>query len=503
MILKCQNINSVEQLTYPSGQDDHDSLLYIFNQLDLKDCFTCRLVCRSWSTAINQHFRTLPKLYLSYVDSSNASTSQQQRTSLNAEDHHELLQPQSNKSWEGDQEPQSGQKHKLVIQQILSYQRFAHLLALFPSVCEFSLLYHPVNDVFLSLLVVFLPRLQHLRLQSCWMHPSMLVERLHRSENANSPNFINPTWSYLSRLTCPKYLQPTNIQQKEKDDASLEYLLDALSKLQKSDHLSQQLITFLEDVTGCIARGCKSKNTLVTVNDRYSDFNHHHSLSADLCTQSTLSKWGYHLLVQCFPALKTLSLTNVGLTEETAEIFLKELTSLEKLNIADNDAIEGHCLRYLGPKVVSLTAGSFNLQVLILALLEGVVNSAAASGLRHLELTGCINGNLQSLLELPSLVSLHLHFYTDRIISAGHFAPFAPLASLSRLKTLVLQQEYCYEEESAVDGHLLAAIVRNCYQLNRLEVSGEYGWRLTFTDQNLYDIAEHGHALRHLLLTGI
>ncbi|KAH9396193.1 hypothetical protein TYRP_019946 [Tyrophagus putrescentiae] len=493
----------------PPGQHSLDSLLYIFSQLDLNDCFTCRLVCRSWSAAVGQHFRTLPKLHISYEDSS-ASVSQQPLPS-NALDHIFL---QSKEVYD-EEEKRVRPRHRLIIRQILSYQGFAHLLALFPSVREFSLVHHPVNDVFLSLLVVFLSRLQHLRLQSCWMHPSVLVERLHRATISSTTGSVNPLWSILSRFTCPAYGQQQQQEQTEKDDASLDYLLDTVHQLQNSDRLSQQLCAFLQDVTGCITRRCAGSAPGTTASTgsagqishhhhfQHQHHHHHHHLSAvDLCTQSTLSKWGYHLLVQCFETLSTLSLTNVGLTEETTELLLRQLPLLQELNIADNESIEGHCLQHLGAGIAHLTAGSFNLQVSILNLLGGIVRSAAAPGLRHLELTGCISGNLHALQSLPALDCLQLHFYTDRIISADNFAPFASLPRLGRLQTLVLQQEYCYEERSAVDGDLVAAIVRNCGQLRRLEISGEFGWRLQLNDQSLVAIAEHGRNLRHLLLAG-
>src|SRR5699024_4601639 len=93
-------------------------------------------------------------------------------------------------------------RYTLEVYHILSYHKFAHILSLFPSVASFSLRHHPMNDIFLALLVVFLPRLHSLKLKSCWMHPSMLAERLARSCHS-----INPLWSILTRFYCPKYLQ--------------------------------------------------------------------------------------------------------------------------------------------------------------------------------------------------------------------------------------------------------------------------------------------------------
>jgi len=151
------------------------------------------------------------------------------------------------------------------------------------------------------------------------MHPSMLQERLNRSANS-----VNPLWNILNRFYCPKYLQ--------ENDASLDYLLDTIRRFENNESLSQQLLAFLQKVGQCIGQQFHAEAGEV---------------SLDLCTQSQLSKSGYCLMLQSYSKLTSLTLSNSGLNEETAELILKELRQIKQLNIADNENIEGHCLQYL------------------------------------------------------------------------------------------------------------------------------------------------------------
>lgn len=148
-----------------------------------------------------------------------------------------------------------------------------------------------------------------------------------------------------------------------------------------------------------------------------------------------------------------------------------------------------------------LIAGSFNLQVSILVLLSGIVSSQVTN-LKHLELTGFVRASLHHLEQLTTLEYLVLNFYCDQTESV----PFVPLYAITRLinlSTLILHQEYCYEEKSAMEHSLLSAIVRHCSQLERLEVLGEYGWKLQLDDYSLHVMASNATRLRHLSLAGI
>ena len=133
-------------------------------------------------------------------------------------------------------------------------------------------------------------------------------------------------------------------------------------------------------------------------------------------------------------------------------------------------------------------------------LLAGIVQSSAKN-LGRLELTGSISNSLHHLEQLNhSIKCLSLHFYClDRVTP---FTPLYSIARLTKLQTLVLQQEFCHQETSAIEHDLLCAIIRQCGNLEKLEITGEYGWKLQLGNESLAFMARNAANLRHLALTG-
>lgn len=131
--------------------------------------------------------------------------------------------------------------------------------------------------------------------------------------------------------------------------------------------------------------------------------------------------------------------------------------------------------------------------MLIIDLLAGIARSPGARQLRQLELTGCLmGGGLHQLESLPGLETLVLHFYCHNYVSQS----FESIAQLHCLKRLILQQEYSYEEASVIDHQQLCTIIAGCRQLQRLEILGEFGWRLRLSNASLDFVAKNSSLLQ-------
>lgn len=199
----------------------------------------------------------------------------------------------------------------------------------------------------------------------------------------------------------------------------------------------------------------------------------------------------------------------------------------------DNELIEGDCLKHLrkytsaeaeeidsvssSPPPLACTlkclvAGTFNLQVQIDELLANIVQSPAAlkRSLASLELTGYIGRPLHQLIQLDQLGELTLNFYIhnhDAQATSMHqqypqsFC-LLPIVELRSLRKLVLNQEYCHEEFSLVDDSVLCPILRACSLLERLEISGDFAWKLRLSNRFLLVLAQSLVNLRELKLNG-
>lgn len=152
----------------------------------------------------------------------------------------------------------------------------------------------------------------------------------------------------------------------------------------------------------------------------------------------------------------------------------------------------------------TLCAGSYNLQVSISDMLAFIVQSECNGvGLKHLELTGCLHGSIHHLRQLRQLHSLILHFYCHQESTTTTPPSLQAISFLVNLKTLILQQEFCFEEQSVIEPRLFETIVTNCgQQLEVLEILGDFGWRLQLDDGSLNTLATSAPRLRHLALAG-
>ncbi|KAJ6217315.1 hypothetical protein RDWZM_008472 [Blomia tropicalis] len=435
-----------------------DMLMHIFKHLSLRDCLKCRTVCKSWHSIVDQHFRMQTRFEINHCD---------------------IVEDEDNLDTPNMPFVYQYQLYSIDINHILHYRHFAQALSMFPNVRHFKLTNHPMNDIFISLVVVLLPRVNKLDFRSCSITSSTLSNILHQSANQNQTG--NPLWNIINRFYHPKHLQD--------NERSIDNFRDILLQITTNDHLNEQLQHHLRNATQTIESKQKQKCT--------ESFN---PLTLNLTDVNKISTWGYRLIVDNYCKLTQLSLTNCGLTEDMATVLLKELHQIKTLDVADNEHIEGHCFQYLAETCESLCAGSYNLQVSIRDLLSGIVRSNKAKNLIRLELTGYISGDLHQLEQLPHLECLILHYYCDRVGTS--FISLHSIAQLTKLRALTLEQEYCYEERSLLNWPLLRPIVENCKQLERLEILGEYGWFLQLDDQSLISLTNIATNLRHLTLIG-
>ena len=111
-----------------------------------------------------------------------------------------------------------------------------------------------------------------------------------------------------------------------------------IRKFSKNDLGCTQLCYFLNSITH------HQHSEFFETNSNLDKLN---QISLDLNNQFQLSKMGYRLMAQSYCKVTYLTLSNCGLTEETAQIVLNELRQIKYLNIVNNENIEGHCLQYL------------------------------------------------------------------------------------------------------------------------------------------------------------
>lgn len=210
-----------------------------------------------------------------------------------------------------------------------------------------------------------------------------------------------------------------------------------------------------------------------------------------------VSKSIFSTLSTC-SSLTHLTLANLGLTDEATEVILKNLNQIQYLDVSMNDLIEGRCFRYLGHSCHTLCTGAYNLQVSLADLMAGISDSNC-SQLYHLELTGCLSSPIKQFYRMKQLRCLVMRFYVN---DYDQHSPLASISCLCNLEILVLHQEFCYDELSIVEHNLLCDIAINCKQLKKLEILGEYSWKLQLNDCSLLTLSTNALKLCHLALTG-
>lgn len=291
MSLAGDNIDRSERpLPLPVPTSHHDSLLLIFRHLPLRDCLRCKLVCRSWKTAVSEHFRTLTRLTFVSKDETQILVDEQvslfffvffikliihkfPRNQSCTEPHGPSLMEMSLSS--GNTSPKGHSLPKGI------YERFNNILAFFPSVRTLTLRNQPFDDVFFGLIATRLPQLQQVHLYSCWN--------------------------------------------------------ESTAELQTSALVHRHIFAQLAGATPTASR---------TQHDRFEAIQKY--LSDLSYNNSPILRTNYSLLTFGFPALTHLTLANCNLTDQCASAVIKSLPQLSYLNIMNNDKIEGSCLVHLG-----------------------------------------------------------------------------------------------------------------------------------------------------------
>lgn len=212
---------------------------------------------------------------------------------------------------------------------------------------------------------------------------------------------------------------------------------------------------------------------------------------------NNLTTYGWQLLVRAYSHVTKLTLRNCSLTEFDASVIINGCPILKYLDIAEN-VISGECLSNLGSDIETLIVGSLNADTLIEPLLRHIIVGNGIN-LKRLEMRGGLNTPLTSLRRINRLEKLVLQFFCpqDQTIDT-----LSSISKLTLLKELILHQERCYDEHSAIDTDSFAAIIRGCCHLQKIVITGEYGWKLRLNDESLAMLPNHCPHLQYFSLSG-
>ena len=226
------------------------------------------------------------------------------------------------------------------------------------------------------------------------------------------------------------------------------------------------------------------------------------STSDDMNSKSypIMTSYGLHLLVNRYPRLRCFTLRNNNLTEKECQIILTHLNQLVRLDIADNQQLTGESLIVLTPSTKSLCVGNLTSDFYLGKIIESLAKSRAANSLIELELRGGINQVFYELKKFHQLQCLVIKFFCPH--DQEHIDVLSPISKMNQLKKLVLHQERCYDDPSAIEESSFKSIVRGCGSLEELVISGEYGWRLRLDDDSIMQMIRWCPMLKSISLTG-
>lgn len=205
--------------------------------------------------------------------------------------------------------------------------------------------------------------------------------------------------------------------------------------------------------------------------------------------------YGWHLLTQAYPNLRSLTLRQCRLTEHELTKIIEACDQLKYLDISDNEVV-GASVSRLGPRIETLICGDLSNEETIESILTNI-SKGHGINVKSLTIFGGLS-SLERLKKFSNLTQLSLHFHTEEE-NASYLSAIGQLS----LSVLVLEQIRCYEQMSAIDERQFVEMLKNSKQMQRLAINGDYEWDLRLNDNCLQRLITLCPALEEFSLTGI